>query len=524
MKKCKIPQEGEAALSEHNLPISARVLVIDDLLQSRMKLTKALDAISVPNTAAEDGRQGLQRLHDGNFDLVLLDILMPHIDGFEVLREMAKHKRLREIPVLVVSSLDRGDDIARALELGAVDFLPKVFDPAIFKARVFGTLEKKRLRDIELDYIEDVERLTKAAERVSQGQKAPGSLGLSKVTQRDDALGNLAQVFSDFTESVYRREKAATLRINLLQGCLLLLIMGLSWGVVPALSKLMIGPQTLPPLGVAAWVSAVTLAIVSLMMIVLGKRPRFSAATMRFGLIAGLFAGVLPQTALFWASSHISGVVLSITLALESLLVFSIAAALRIESPSLNRFFGLFLGLVAVLVVVFAGGTNASFANPLWMLVAIVVPLSYAIESILVAAQPEDKSTSPIEFLFFIMLGSSIWGWSGAVATGSVLIPATLETTTIILIATIGLMSAISNGSYVLTIRKMGAVFASQYAYVVTILGVGWSVLLLNERLTLWHWVALGLILTGIFIVRPKEKTETFVDAVTTDFKPGSRA
>ena len=499
---------------------SNRILVVDDQQLSRMKLSAALTALNLPNETVESGAQALDRLSKGGIDLVLLDLVMPELDGFEVLARMAADIHLREIPVLVVSSLDDSQDIARALELGAVDFLPKQFDRAIFRARVLGTLEKKRLRDIELAYFQDVDRLSKAAERISRGNGGASSLGLEKVESRNDSLGNLARIFVELTENVYQRERAARLRINLLQGCLLLLIMGMSWGVVPALSKVMIGPKTLPPLGVAAWVAVVTLAIVTFVMIILGRRPKFTWSSLRFGLIAGLFAGVLPQTMLFWVSSNVSGVVLSITLALESLIVFLIATALRIEHPSLHRFLGLLFGLLAVVVIVVTGsGTNA-LGNPLWVLVALVVPLSYAIESILVAAMPDDNATSPIEFLFFIMLGSSIWAWSGATITGTAVSPWTTETTTLALIATIGLVSAISNGSYVLAIRKMGAVFASQYAYVVTIMGVGWSVLLLNERLTLWLWLALICVLAGIFMVRPKEKTETYLTAMTADTAP----
>ncbi|MEO1536229.1 MAG: response regulator [Pseudomonadota bacterium] len=496
---------------------SARVVIVDDLPFSREKLRKALERLGLQSTYAQSGREAKARFEHEDFDLVLLDLVMPDMDGFEVLRHMGADKRLREIPVLVVSSSDDAQDVAKALELGAVDFLPKVFDPAIFKARVFGTLEKKRLRDIELAYIDDVARLTQAADLVRLGHISSQQLGLSEVARRNDDLGNLARMFAKLSEAVHQRERAARLRINLLQGSLLLLIMGVSWGVVPTLSKLMIGPVSLPPLGVAAWVATVTVSITGVVMIILGKRPRFTMPRLRFGLITGLFAGVLPQSALFLASPHVPGVVLSITLALESLIVFSIAAALRIEQPSLFRFCGLFLGLVAVVLIVMTSGASGVLGSPAWVLVVMVVPLCYAIQSILVAGMPDDAGLSPIELLFFIMLGSSLWGWSGAWLSGTVLVPGEQSFATLLLIVAIGSMSAISNGSYVLTIRRMGAVFASQYAYVVTIMGLGWAVLLLDERLTLALWISLLLVLFGIFVVRPKGDTETIMSAVTED-------
>lgn len=491
------------------------VLVVDDTALSRKKLCKALDAIGIPSVVACDGNEALALLDQGDITLVLLDIVMPELDGFGVLKTMKASPKLSEIPVLVISSLEESQDIARALHLGAVDFLPKDVDAAIFRARVLGTLEKKRLRNVELAYFQDVELLTDAARQIRAGHIDPKQLPVKAVAARDDGLGNLARVFSELAEAVHRRERTARQRINLLQGCLLLLVMGLSWGIVPALSKIMVGPTALHPVGVAAWVALVTLSVVTILMTLTGKRPKFTFASLRFGVIAGLFAGFLPQVALFWVSAHVPGVVLSITLAMESLIVFAIAATLRIETPSLLRLSGLLLGLFAVFLIVFTSKEADGIGAPIWVLAGLIVPLSYAIESILVASAPDNSEQSPIELLFFIMLGSSLWGWGGATLTGSVLNPWTAETATVLLIATIGLMSAISNGCYVLTIRKMGAVFASQYAYVVTIMGVGWSVLLLDERLTVWIWLALGSVMVGMFMVRPKDQPTTLSQAMT---------
>jgi hypothetical protein len=95
---------------------------------------------------------------------------------------------------------------------------------------VLGAIEKKRMRDLELSYFHDVARLTSVAHLTRAGQTDPKTLDLAPVTRRTDGLGNLAQVFADLATSVYNRERAARQRINLLQGCFLLLIMGLSWG------------------------------------------------------------------------------------------------------------------------------------------------------------------------------------------------------------------------------------------------------------------------------------------------------
>lgn len=495
-------------------------LIVDDDSMSRKKISAALQSLGVAHKTAKDGAQALAMMEAGAFDLILLDIVMPQMDGFEVLKEMQRQASLRDIPVLVISSLDETEDTVRALELGAVDFLPKNFAKAILKARVEASLEKKRLRDLEKSYLEDVSALTQAAHDLQKGRATPEELTLATVAGRRDGLGTLARVFSELAVDMHARERRARQRFNLMQGAFLILIMGMTWGLVPALSKILVGGGGTNPIGTAAWVAVVTLTCIIGVMLMLGVRPRFTSRSMRFGLIAGLFAGVLPQVALFWVSGHIPGIVLSITLAMESLIVFGIAATLRLEAPSTTRLAGLLVGLVAVLIIMFTTEEAEGIGVPLWVLAGLVVPLSYAVESILVASMPSEKNQSALELLFFIMLGSSIWGWTAAILTGSVINPSQADQATVLLIAAIGVLSAISNGSYVLTIRKMGAVFASQYAYVVTIMGVGWSVILLGERLTTWVLVALGCVLLGMFMVRPKEEAVAFSELLTDDGEP----
>ena len=101
---------------------------------------------------ANSGEAALSLLQENDVDLILLDIMMPGLDGFDVLEVLRADKRLSAIPVLVISGMD-GDmeSVARAIELGATDFLPKEFNAVLFRARVEACIEKKRLRDGELD-------------------------------------------------------------------------------------------------------------------------------------------------------------------------------------------------------------------------------------------------------------------------------------------------------------------------------------------------------------------------------------
>ena len=126
------------------------VLVVDDNEDNRYTLTRRLKRQGYDEVAtAEDGRKALELLDASSFDLVLLDIMMPEMDGYETLEAIKANPKLRDIPVIMISALDEIDSIVRCIELGAEDYLPKPFNPTLLRARVEACLEKKRLRDRE---------------------------------------------------------------------------------------------------------------------------------------------------------------------------------------------------------------------------------------------------------------------------------------------------------------------------------------------------------------------------------------
>jgi class 3 adenylate cyclase len=126
---------------------SFRVLIVDDNKVNRLLLSRSVELQGHRVTLAENGRVALQRLRDESFDLLLLDIEMPELDGFAVLEELKADLRLREVPVIVTSSVEGLDNIVRCINLGAEDYLPKPLNPVLLKARMDASLEKKRLRD-----------------------------------------------------------------------------------------------------------------------------------------------------------------------------------------------------------------------------------------------------------------------------------------------------------------------------------------------------------------------------------------
>ena len=126
------------------------LLVVDDNEDNRYTLVQRLRRLGYADVAtAVDGREALAQLGARPFDLVLLDVMMPELNGHEVLERMRADERLRHVPVIMISALDQVDSVVRCIELGAEDYLPKPFNPVILRAR-HHVSRKKRLRDQEL--------------------------------------------------------------------------------------------------------------------------------------------------------------------------------------------------------------------------------------------------------------------------------------------------------------------------------------------------------------------------------------
>lgn len=124
-----------------------KILIVEDHPTTRLKLSLGLQGQGHTVAEAENGKQALEKLRTDSFDLVLLDIVMPVMDGYQVLERMKQDPRLLDTPVIVISSSDELENIVRGIELGADDYLPKSCDPILLKARIGACLEKKRLRD-----------------------------------------------------------------------------------------------------------------------------------------------------------------------------------------------------------------------------------------------------------------------------------------------------------------------------------------------------------------------------------------
>jgi sigma-B regulation protein RsbU (phosphoserine phosphatase) len=167
----KVAGSLEAApedFSEHLSPFTGRILIVDDQPDNRDVLARRLERQGHQTFQAENGRHALDLLATEPCDLILLDVMMPEMDGFTALGRIKADPKLRHIPVIMISALDEIENVVRCIERGAEDFLPKPFNPTLLRARIGASLEKKTFRDQEQAYLRRIEETQKRLEEELQ--------------------------------------------------------------------------------------------------------------------------------------------------------------------------------------------------------------------------------------------------------------------------------------------------------------------------------------------------------------------
>ena len=178
------------------------LLVVDDNKVNRMLLIRNLEQQGHCVTAAGNGCEALEVLKARPIDLVLLDIEMPVMNGYEVLSTMKRDRQLRHIPVIMVTAVDEMQSTIRCIEMGAEDYLPKPFNPVLLQARIGASLEKKHLRDKEQLYLKSLERELEIGREIQAGF-LPTELPQAPGWEIAASLKSAKEVAGDFYDAFY---------------------------------------------------------------------------------------------------------------------------------------------------------------------------------------------------------------------------------------------------------------------------------------------------------------------------------
>jgi len=199
-----------------NEQMSGHVLVVDDNRLNRMKLARGMEVHGLEVTLAENGQEALDKLSETPFDVVLLDIIMPEMDGYEVLGHMKADANLRNIPVIVISALDEIESAVRCIEMGAEDYIPKPFNPVFLRARLEASLRKKRLRDLEQAYLQQEVTLRQNEKLAPLGRLSaglahelnnPAAAAVRGADQLEKAVAKLQQAIFHFNQLDLNQEQ-----------------------------------------------------------------------------------------------------------------------------------------------------------------------------------------------------------------------------------------------------------------------------------------------------------------------------
>ena len=292
----------------------------------------------------------------------------------------------------------------------------------------------------------------------------------------------------------------------------LLLVMGVLWGLALSLAKIGVAAGG-HPIGMAAWQVGTASTLMLGLMLPRSKRIILRTDVVRFGLVCGGCGVAFPAVALFWCARYLPAGVMAIAFASMPLFTYSLSALLGIEPAQRRRLLGVIIGLIAIGLLVLPDSALPEPGLAPWVLLALVASVSMSIENTYAGGfRPEGLGSVELAFVrqftavliltpLALFSGTSLplwqsWGTAQIAATGN------------------GLLSGVAFAILLYVIRHAGPVFASQTAYLITLAGVGWGMLLFGETHSIYIWSALALTLFGISLVRPQAPKDRLSAAI----------
>jgi putative two-component system response regulator len=186
--------------------MAAQILVVDDLEVNRDMLARRLRQLGHFAIAATSGREALELLHASPCDMVLLDLMMPEMDGYAVLRAIKSDPALLHLPVIMISANDEIENVIKCIESGAEDYLPKPFNPVLLRARVEASLQKKKIFDREAHYQSELEQRVRAQVKEITSAQLAAIFAMSKLAEsRDTETGAHLERMREYCRALARQ-------------------------------------------------------------------------------------------------------------------------------------------------------------------------------------------------------------------------------------------------------------------------------------------------------------------------------
>ena len=281
--------------------------------------------------------------------------------------------------------------------------------------------------------------------------------------------------------------------------------MGIVWGLAFSLVKIAVELGG-TPIGLTFWTCLITGLLLLGFSILRGQKLNIKLKDLRIILLLTFLGAMLPNIFFYYAAAHVSAGILSITITVVPIATYALSFLLKLETISARRITGVFFGVGAILVLVLPENSLPNKNEVIWIIVACLSSISYALENITLAIRGIDgigpvRLSCGINLLAALILGVFSYFTNNFMP---VPLPVTTLTWTILGISLIG---ATAYTLFVLTVANSGPLFASQVAFLVTISGVLWGMLIFGEEHSRWVWLSLVLMLIGMALVSPKRKS-----------------
>jgi len=286
---------------------------------------------------------------------------------------------------------------------------------------------------------------------------------------------------------------------------MLILGAGAIWGATFSLA-LIATARGAHPLGLSAWQVVLTAAFF-LAVCLLSRVSLFDIKHLRHYLVLAVVGISVPNLLYYYAAPHLSAGILAITVSTVPLFTYAIMLVLRFESVIARRLAGIVLGMIAILLLVIPDQGLSSDDASFWILAVLICALMYAVENVYISRGIPPRIDIR-ELLFASNLIASLVQFPLAVYLGVDESPAWLTTDAGLAIIGIAFGSGFAYAMFFYTIKASGPVFASQCAYVVTISGVIWGIIVFSEQHTLWVWISVIVMLLGLLLVNPDDEDE----------------